>query len=367
MMWWTMIIGSALLATVFFWLSRVEYASMKTYVDAHASDGEVESFDPSFHARMQQRFASLTWVFAALAAILVAGRRLFFSAAEAHAGQMATFKTDLRHGISKLLKRTSVGHKRLVGGIIIVGAVLRISQMNMPVIYDEAFTYTNYASQPLHFLFSDYTFPNNHVLHSFLVKLSTGIFGVHLWSLRLPALLAGIAVMPLFYAFTRLMFNRYIALITLAFVASSGALIEYSALARGYSLTWLFMVCAMLAGRYFAKTNNMVGALLVAVFNVLGMWAVPTMVYASLMIYIWLMLYLIFNYDSTLRKRMLKLALSFITFALLTLLVYVPVIVVHSVDQLFHHPTMGENTWASFVSTHQDKAFELWEIGRAHV
>ena len=355
-----MFIGSAVLAAFSLWLSRVEFAVMKDYVDAHAPDGDVKSFDAPFNARMQQRFASLTWILAAVSAITLVGRRFFFSAAEAGTGQLAVFKSDVRGGLSKLLKRTSIGHKRLVGGIIIVGAILRISQMGLPVIYDEAFTYTNYASQPLHFLFSDYTFPNNHILHSFLVKLSTGLFGVHLWSLRLPALLAGIAVMPLFYVFTRVMFNRYIALITLAFVAGSGALIEYSALARGYSLTWLFMVCAMLVGRHFAKTNNLISALFMALFNALGMWTVPTMIYPSLMVYIWLMLYIIFNYDTTMRRRLFKLALSAIAFILLTLLVYTPVIVVHSVDQLVHHPALSENTWSDFLSNHQDKAFELW-------
>jgi hypothetical protein len=156
------------------------------------------------------------------------------------------------------------------------------------------------------------------------------------------------------------MFNRYIALMAMSLVAASGALIEYSALARGYSLTWLFMVCAMLAGRYFAKSNNIVGALLVAVFNTLGMWVVPTMIYAAIGCYIWLLLYLMTNYDTSLRRRLVRLAISLVAFIVLTATVYTPVVIVHSVDQLLHHPTMGENTWESFVSTHQDKAFELW-------
>ena len=275
-------------------------------------------------------------------------------------GQWAAFRADLRKGWAKLNNRTSVSHKRVVVLVIAVGAALRISQLGLGVIYDEAFTYTDYASKPIGFILSNYASPNNHILHTLLVKLSCTVFGVHLWSLRLPALLAGIAAMPLFYVFVRAMFNRYIALIALSFVAASGALIEYSALARGYSLTWAFMLCAMIAGRHFAKSNNMVSALLVAAFNALGMWAVTTMVYAALGCYLWLFMYIWYSYDSSLRRRAVRLGISFGCFLLFTALLYAPVIMMHSVDQLFHHPTVGENTWETFVATHQDKAFELW-------
>lgn len=285
---------------------------------------------------------------------------IVMEAEEAEQGQWAEFRAGLRRGWLKLNNRTSASHKRFVWAVIVVGAALRISQMGLGVIYDEAFTFTDYASKPVGFILSNYASPNNHILHTLLVKLSCALFGVHLWSLRLPALMAGIAVMPLFYVFVRAMFNRYIALLSLSFVAASGALIEYSALARGYSLTWFFMLCAMIAGRHFAKSNNMVSATLVALFNALGMWAVTTMVYAALSCYIWLFLYLWSSYDSSLRRRALRLLISFLTFLLLTALFYAPVIVMHSVDQLFHHPTVGENTWESFVATHQDKAFELW-------
>ncbi len=359
-MWWVGIGGMAILALAFLWTARVNFAGMKAYVDAHSPDGSVESFDRILHGRLTRNLRWLGGVLLMLASGMGLATRRIFSATEGRSGQWGAFVADLREGWSELVKRTSRSHVRWVLFVIFVGTVLRISQMRLGIIYDEAFTYTYYATQPFHFIVSNYTYPNNHILHTLLVKLSTNIFGVHLWSLRLPALLAGVAVMPLFYVFVRAMFNRYIALMAMSLVAASGALIEYSALARGYSLTWSFMVGAMLAGRYFAKSNNIVGVLLVAVFNALGMWAVPTMVYASIACYTWLLLYLMTTYDTTLRRRLLRLAASLAAFILLTAALYTPVVIVHSMDQLLHHPTMGENTWESFVSTHQDKAFELW-------
>jgi 4-amino-4-deoxy-L-arabinose transferase-like glycosyltransferase len=275
-------------------------------------------------------------------------------------GQVALFRADMRKGWSDLMSLTSLSHKQLVVGIILVGAAFRISQLWQGITYDEAFTCTFYAPKPVGFILSDYTWPNNHLLHTLLVKLSMALFGTHLWSVRLPALIAGIAVMPLYYLFVRAMFNRYVAVLALAFVAASGALIEYSALARGYSLTWLFMMAASLAGRHLAKRNNLVSAVLVAVFCALGMWAVPTMMYPALAIYLWLLLYLFSLYDTSLNRRLLGLLFSFGLFVVLSALAYTPVIITHSLDHLLHHPTLGESTWAGFVQTHQEKAFELW-------
>ncbi len=275
-------------------------------------------------------------------------------------GQWASFRSDVRRGWSDLNTLTSRSHKQLVLGVVLVGAALRISQLWQPITYDEAFTSVFYAPKAVSFILSDYTWPNNHLLHTLFVKVSMALFGTHLWSVRLPALLAGIAVMPLFYLFTRAMFNRYVAVLALAFVAASGGLIEYSALARGYSLTWLFMMAALLAGRHLAKRNNGVSALLVAVFCALGMWAVPAMIYPAMSIYIWLLLYMMSLYDTSLNRRLLGVGVSFGLFLVFSALAYTPVVVTHSLDHLLHHPRLGENTWAAFVQGHQDKAFDLW-------
>lgn len=270
------------------------------------------------------------------------------------------FRVDLRSSWSHLFRRSSRDHKRFVYLVLLIGITLRIARLGGPVTYDEALTYVNYSSHSFGFLFSDYMFTSNHILHSALVRISTLIFGVHLWSLRLPALIAGILVMPLFYAFVRALFNRHIALIGLCLIAVSGPLVEYSAMARGYSLTWFFMVCSLLAARHFVKHENSVSVVVMAIFCALGMWAAPVMIYPALMIFIWAFFMLVTNYQSTVRRRTVKLVGSFLLFMVLTLLFYSPVMIRHSMDQLIHHPSLVDNTWAVFVNTQQDRAFDLW-------
>lgn len=270
------------------------------------------------------------------------------------------FKADLRASWGHLFRRSSTNHKRFVYFVLVIGVILRITRLGGPVTYEEALTYVSYSSHSFGFLLSDYASTSNHILHSAFVRISILIFGVHHWSLRLPALIAGILVMPLFYAFIRTLFNRHIAVIALCLVAVSGPLVEYSALARGYSLTWLFMVCSLLAARHFVKHENSVSVVMVAVFSALGMWAAPVMAYPALMTFIWAFLMLVTNYQSTVRRRAGKLAAAFLLFLVLSLLAYTPVIVKHSLDQLIHHPSLVDNTWAVFVSTHQDRVFDLW-------
>ncbi len=275
-------------------------------------------------------------------------------------GAWATFRADLRTGWAELVKRTSRAHARWVLVVIAVGAILRLSQLWQDITYDEALAYTLYGTRSTGFILSNYVHPSNHILHTVLSRWSTELFGVHLWSLRLPAFLAGVLVLPLFYVFTRAMFNRYIALLALAMAAGSGVLVGYSALARGYSFTWLFLVAGWLAGRYHAKTGNAVGGVLVAVANALGMWAVPTMLFGALACYAWLALYLVASYRSSLGRRTAQLGLSFALFILLTLAAYAPVVSAHSLDHLLHHPALGEATWSGFLGAHQDSSFALW-------
>lgn len=270
------------------------------------------------------------------------------------------WRADFRAALSRLFRRSSTNHKRFVFAVLAVGVALRILRMNEAVTYDEALTYVHYAGRSFGFLFSDYLFTSNQILYSALARLSTLILGVHAWSLRLPALVAGILVMPMCYAFARSVFNRHIAVILLCLVAVSGPLVEYSAVARGYSLVWLFTISALLAARHFVRSENVISLILMAAFTALGMWATPDMIYPAVMVYTWALFMLVANYQSTIRRRMVKLVGSAVLACGLVFLFYAPVVVVHSLDQLLHHPSVQEHTWTTFVNTQQDRAFDLW-------
>ncbi len=288
------------------------------------------------------------------------GRRSRSSTRVVQGSAWQRFVADLRDVRERYNKRTSTPHKRWVALLIIGGALLRGWMLFQPITTDEAIGYLRFATLPPGQLVGDLSHYTNHILHTLLVKLSTGIFGVSLISVRLPAYIAGVLVMPLFYLFVRAMFNRYIALMALALLAGSGGLVEYSALARGFSLAWLFMVMALLAGRHFIKEDNLFSGLLMGVCAALGIWSVPTAIYGMLMVYIWVLLSLLVNYERSLDGRLLRLGLSFVLTLALAVLLYLPVILDQGVDQIFRQGDHAERNWGRFVAGHTDAALDLW-------
>jgi|GEM_PF-1827622 len=104
-----------------------------------------------------------------------------------------------------------------------------------PITFDEAYTYLRFARQPVSGVLSDYSYPNNHILHTLLVKTSTAIFGNAPWALRLPAWLGGAALLAGLFAVGRKATPRLSGMVVVA-AAFLPIVIDYNALARGYSL-----------------------------------------------------------------------------------------------------------------------------------
>lgn len=123
--------------------------------------------------------------------------------------------------------------------IIAIGAAARIHFIDEPMRSDEAYTYNEYATRSLYDAVSLYTFPNNHLLHTLLVHVVVRWFDGAPWAVRLPALLAGLALIPATYAMVRRIADPRSALFAAAFVAASDPLISYSVNGRGYTLLCL--------------------------------------------------------------------------------------------------------------------------------
>ena len=113
---------------------------------------------------------------------------------------------------------------------------------------DEAAAWLFYSSKSALYALVSYTLPNNHVFHSMLVSVSTFIFGNHPWAIRLPAFVAGVAMIPMSYVAAKRFYGEGAGLITAAFVASSSVLVEFSTNARGYTLVAaIFLALILLA------------------------------------------------------------------------------------------------------------------------
>jgi uncharacterized membrane protein len=226
-------------------------------------------------------------------------------------------------------KNESRWHQLALGLCIIVGVFLRLQYLYQPIRTDEALTYMQFASKPLYLALSDYAAPNNHLLHTLLVHLSTRLFGSVEWAIRLPALIAGILVIPSTYIAIRALYNKHAALLAAALIAASSVMIEYSTNARGYTLqTVLFLLCLTL-GQHLIRSPNRAAWGLFSFGAALGFYTIPTFLYAYGALMLWLLANIALSNTGENRSQQVKrLILSGIATIVLTMLAFAPAVLV---------------------------------------
>ncbi|MBR2365019.1 MAG: phospholipid carrier-dependent glycosyltransferase, partial [Lentisphaeria bacterium] len=121
---------------------------------------------------------------------------------------------------------------------------LRLFPLNIRTLeYDEIYTVINFVPLSFPKIFTDVATPNNHMLHTFFVKLfyapNTDFFQL---SIRLCCALAGTFTLLLFLPFRKYFQTLYGILFAILLFAFNGAHIHYSQTARGYSLLTFFLL-----------------------------------------------------------------------------------------------------------------------------
>lgn len=178
------------------------------------------------------------------------------------------------------------------------GFDLRLSSLaSRSLEYDEVWTFLNYVKPgDIVKIFSDLATPNNHSLNSFLAFISTSWLGASFASLRLPAFLSGVLLMPLAGLLAwRVLRSRAAACLAMAFCAMSGGLLHYSQTARGYSLQSFFVLCSAACLLWPSSERLKLRlALGFAIFSILSILTIPTgVVFAGAIGFMWLVL----NFD----------------------------------------------------------------------
>ncbi len=102
--------------------------------------------------------------------------------------------------------------------------------------YDEAYTLRHFAINPGIALLS-YTEPNNHMLHSLLVWLSTTLMGFGLIAIRLPTLMLALLSVALIFRVGRKLGGWRVGIAAAAFLSVNRTFADYAVNARGYTLS----------------------------------------------------------------------------------------------------------------------------------
>lgn len=193
-------------------------------------------------------------------------------------------------GIRQWCGEVSTAEWLLLSVITALAVILRLRYLCQPMRYDEVTTLVSYASKPFYVVLSVYTAPNNHVLHTILVRCAYLLFGSQNWALRLPTLVAGMCVVPATYAVTRTLYGQGGAALAAGLVGTSSTMIEYSTFARGYTLLCLFSLMLFWLAAFLARNHNWAGWVLLGLLGAFGFYTIPIMLYPYATVAAWLML-----------------------------------------------------------------------------
>lgn len=170
--------------------------------------------------------------------------------------------------------------------VTVAGAIVRVLvAATEPPHFDESFTAVHSVQAGVGALLTTYAEPNNHIFYSLLAHATTALLGPGPFALRLPALLAGIALVPTVGVLARRTVAAMRAglgsgdatdsddtpdrgdrtghfeattagLVAAVIVAGAPPLIAYSANARGYTLAMLLLLAQLLLGLRLIRTGN---------------------------------------------------------------------------------------------------------------
>ena len=210
--------------------------------------------------------------------------------------------------------------------ICIVSFYVRLSDLDRPIQYDEAYTYIKYVSRPFWHAIHTYNLPNNHVFHSLCAWLSVRVFGDGQQALRLPVFLAGIALVPMCYLLGKRASGSLSGLVAAALAGASYHLVDYSVNARGYGMQAALYVFSLWLAPKMVSQTGLGTVIWLSMALALAMFTVPTLVFGAGTVFIWALWLVLQQRAGQRKKALLRIVLAGLFSSVFTLALYAPVI-----------------------------------------
>lgn len=334
------------------------FAKLKPLADSLMSDGDFKSLseDNAFVYRI----------------LLGSSGMLLFGAVYligfGHIQEVQFWLTRLRTDFLRFLripKLEKADRIPLIALILIVGmaTVFRLVAIHDMMAHDESYTFIAFGSGSLFNAITNYHLPNNHILNSVLICISTFLFGIEPWAIRLPALLAGLLSVMACYALAAAIYDKHTALASALAVSILPGAIAYSTSARGYTLVALFTLLTLWLADYVRKDKNWFAWLLLILFSAMGFYAVPVMLIPFGIVFVWLFWENLITDPEPYASRMdfLKYWLiAGISTAILVFLLYAPIFIYSGADKVFLNYWVRPEVWNGYLGSLPDRAAAVW-------
>jgi hypothetical protein len=271
----------------------------------------------------------------------------------------------------KALKPGRVEVFSLVALVLIaaVALILRLVPIYDVMTHDESYTFVVFGSTSLFNIVTNYQLPNNHILNSVLIYFSTHLLGNQPWAVRLPALTAGLLLVPATYGLAKSMYDKYTALLGALLVAVLPGAIIYATSGRGYSLVALFTVLSLWLAIHLRSEKNLFAWSLLVLFSALGFYSVPVYLFPFGMVFAWLFFDTLAGgadaYGS--KRNFLKYwLLAGLATAILVLLLYTPVFIYSGGDKVFGNHWVTPQGWTGYLPSIPGHIAGFWQEWTGH-
>jgi mannosyltransferase len=166
-----------------------------------------------------------------------------------------------------------------LAGLTVLATWLRVIGVNKGLWLDEIYFLVDSVRQPLIKIVTSFPGDNQHPLYTILARLSILAFGEHPWSLRLPAVVFGVAAVPALYFLGTAIASRLESLLAAALLAVSYHHVWFSQNARGYTALAFWAILStffLLRGIQTGRRGPYIGY---AVAASLGVYTLITMIF----------------------------------------------------------------------------------------
>jgi uncharacterized membrane protein len=134
--------------------------------------------------------------------------------------------------------------------LTLAALILRLVNLDSGLWLDEIYALVYQYRSPVAEVMTHYAGDNQHPLYAVLASGSISVFGEHNWSIRLPAVLFGVASIPALYFLGAEVSSRREGLLAAALLTFSYHHVWFSQNARGYTA---LMLCAILVTLLFIR------------------------------------------------------------------------------------------------------------------